>query len=73
VPEAARGRAVASLITMAEGGNLHLPDLRTRPDDFDPMTRDRFLAGALLPASWLLQAQRVRAAYRARVLPLFAE
>ena len=58
---------------MAEGGNLHLPDLRTRPDDFDPMTRDRFLAGALLPASWLLQAQRVRAAYRARVLPLFGE
>ncbi|GAA0589775.1 AtzE family amidohydrolase [Craurococcus roseus] len=73
VPEAARGRAAAFLITMAEGGNLHLPDLRTRPDDFDPMTRDRFLAGALLPASWLLQAQRVRAAYRARVLPLFEE
>ena len=73
VPEAARGRAAAFLITMAEGANLHLPDLRERPDDFDPMTRDRFLAGALLPASWLVQAQRVRAAYRARVLPLFDE
>ena len=66
-----RGRAAAFLITMAEGANLHLPDLRARAGDFDPATRDRFLAGALLPASWLLQAQRVRAAYRARVLPLF--
>ncbi len=73
VPDAARGRAAAFLITMAEGGNLHLPDLRTRPDDFDPMTRDRFLAGALLPAHWLQQAQRVRAAYRAGVLRLFDE
>lgn len=73
LPEAARGRAAAFLITMAEGGNLHLPDLRTRPDDFDPMTRDRFLAGALLPAHWVQQAQRLRAAYRARAAALFAE
>jgi AtzE family amidohydrolase len=71
IPEAARGRAAAFLITMAEGANLHLPDLRTRPGDFDPATRDRFLAGALLPATWLLQAQRLRAAYLARVLALF--
>ncbi|WP_237214876.1 AtzE family amidohydrolase, partial [Falsiroseomonas oryziterrae] len=71
IPEAARARAAAFLITMAEGGNLHLPDLRTRPDDFDPMTRDRFLAGALLPAHWLQQAQRLRAAYRAAALKVF--
>lgn len=64
IPEAARGRAAAFLITMAEGGNLHMADLRTRPDDFDVATRDRFLAGALLPAHWLQQAQRARAAYR---------
>jgi AtzE family amidohydrolase len=73
VPEAARGRAAAFLITMVEGGNLHMPDLRTRPDDFDPATRDRFLAGTLLPAHWYQQAQRVRAAYRAGVLKLFDE
>jgi amidase/aspartyl-tRNA(Asn)/glutamyl-tRNA(Gln) amidotransferase subunit A len=73
IPEAGRGRAAAFLITMAEGGNLHMPDLRSRPDDFDPMTRDRFLAGALLPAHWLQQAQRVRAAYRAAALKVFDE
>ncbi|MBU8543788.1 MULTISPECIES: AtzE family amidohydrolase [Roseomonadaceae] len=71
IPEAARGRAAAFLITMAEGGQLHLPDLRDRPGDFDPGTRDRFLAGALLPAGWVVQAQRMRAAYRAAVLALF--
>lgn len=71
VPDAARGRAAAFLITMAEGANLHMPDLRTRAADFDPATRDRFLAGALLPAHWVQQAQRARAAYRAGVLTLF--
>lgn len=73
LPDAAIGRAAAFLITMAEGANLHLPNLRARPDDFDPGTRDRFLAGALLPATWVQQAQRVRAAYRARALALFNE
>jgi AtzE family amidohydrolase len=73
IPQAALGRAAAFLITMSEGGNLHLPELRTRAGDFDPGTRDRFLAGALLPATWLLQAQRVRAAYRAAVLRVFDE
>lgn len=73
IPEAARGRAAAFLITASEGANLHLPDLITRPQDFDPGTRDRFLAGSLIPATWLIQAQRVRAWYRARVLELFRE
>jgi AtzE family amidohydrolase len=73
IPDAARGRAAAFLITMAEGGNLHLPDLRSRPDDFDPATRDRFLAGALLPAHWLMQAQRLRAAYRTAALRVFQD
>ncbi len=73
IPDAPIGRAAAFLITMAEGANLHMPDLRTRPGDFDFATRDRFLAGALLPAHWLLQAQRVRAAYRARALAVFED
>jgi amidase/aspartyl-tRNA(Asn)/glutamyl-tRNA(Gln) amidotransferase subunit A len=58
--EAEAARAAAFLITNSEGANLHLPDLRTRPDDFEPLTRDRLLAGALLPAHWIAQAQRVR-------------
>ena len=73
IPEAARGRAAAFVITASEGANLHLPDLMTRPQDFDPGTRDRFLAGSLIPATWVIQAQRFRAWYRARVQELFQE
>ncbi len=71
LPEPHRARAAALIITSAEGAQLHLPDLRTRPDDFDPMTRDRFLAGALIPASAYVAAQRFRAWYRAAVRRLF--
>ena len=58
--EAERGRAAAFLITNAEGAALHLDDLRRRAGDFEPLSRDRFLAGALLPAAWVSQAQRAR-------------
>jgi len=37
------------------------------------MTRDRFLAGALVPAVWVVQAQRFRRWYREQVLPLFRD
>lgn len=73
LPEAARARAAAFLITSAEGANLHRERLRTRAADFDPETRDRFLAGCLLPAGWYVQAQRFRRWYRARLLELFME
>jgi amidase/aspartyl-tRNA(Asn)/glutamyl-tRNA(Gln) amidotransferase subunit A len=59
------------MISAAEGGQLHLPTLRTRYDEHEPLSRDRLIAGALLPAAWVLQAQRVRAALRKRVLELF--
>jgi amidase/aspartyl-tRNA(Asn)/glutamyl-tRNA(Gln) amidotransferase subunit A len=59
-PETGAARAAAFLITAAEGAELHLDDLRSRPQDFDPMTRDRFLANALMPAAWPMRAQRVR-------------
>jgi AtzE family amidohydrolase len=71
LPEVARARAAAFLITMAEGANLHLPNLKARPFDFDPATRDRFLAGALVPAAYLLQAQRLRQWFRQQVAQLF--
>ena len=59
-PGAEAARAAAFLISNAEGGSLHLSDLRRRAEDFESLSRDRFLAGALLPAHWVLQAQRVR-------------
>jgi AtzE family amidohydrolase len=71
IPEAARARAAAFLITASEGANQHLANLQRRPDDFDPATRDRFLAGALTPAAWLVQAQRFRRWYYEQVLALF--
>jgi AtzE family amidohydrolase len=73
IPEAHRARAAAMVITAAEGANLHLADLKSRAKDFDPTTRDRFLAGALVPASLYAQAQRFRSWYRARVAELFEE
>jgi len=72
-PEAARARAAAYLITASEGSQLHLERLRTRVMDFDPATRDRFLAGAMMPASWYLQAQRLRRWFQAEVRSLFAQ
>jgi AtzE family amidohydrolase len=71
LPEAARARAAAYLITAAEGATLHLDRLRTRPQDFDPAVRDRLIAGAMLPAAHVERAQRFRRWYRTRVLELF--
>jgi len=72
-PEAAAARAAAYLITASEGAQLRLPDLRTRPQDFEPFTLDRLLAGALVPAQWVLHAQRVRSVVRDRVAALFRD
>ncbi|MDF5719144.1 MAG: AtzE family amidohydrolase [Rhizonema sp. PD37] len=71
IPEAHRARAAAFVITACEGANLHLDNLRSLPQDFDPATRDRFLAGALIPSSWYIQAQRFRRWFRDRVQEVF--
>ncbi|MEL6326876.1 MAG: AtzE family amidohydrolase [Cyanobacteria bacterium J06626_23] len=71
LPESARARAAAYLITASEGSQLHLQHLQTRLQDFDPATRDRFLAGALMPSSWYIQAQRLRRWYRDQVREVF--
>lgn len=73
IPAAGLARAAAFIITASEGSNLHLNDLRQRPQDFDHATRDRFLAGALIPATWYLQAQRFRSWYRDQVRELFQQ
>jgi aspartyl-tRNA(Asn)/glutamyl-tRNA(Gln) amidotransferase subunit A len=73
LPEAGRARAAAFLITMAEGGALHLDRLRTRAADYDPDTRDRLIAGALLPAAWVVKAQKLRRWFRAQALEVFKQ
>ena len=50
-----------------------LPRLRTRPQDFDPATRDRLIAGAMIPAPLVDKAQKFRRWYRARMLELFRD
>jgi len=71
IPEAARARAAAYVITTTEGASLHLDRLRQRPNDFDPAVRDRLLAGAMIPAPLVDRAQKFRRWYRERVLELF--
>ena len=73
IPENDRARAAATIITASEGASLHMDDLKNRPMDFDPMTRDRFLAGALVPAALYVRAQRFRAWYRERVREILSE
>ena len=73
LPEVPRARAAAFTITNAEGAALHLNDLRKRAGDFEPLSRDRFLAGALLPAAWVIQAQRVRRWFALRVAALMRD
>ncbi len=70
-PDAALARAAAFITSASEGGSLHLPMLRERAADFEPLSVDRFIAGALQPADWYLRAQRFRRAYREKVLALF--
>ena len=72
-PDAALSRAAAFIVTASEGGSLHLADLRTRADEFEPLSVDRFIAGALQPADWYLKAQRFRRVYRDRVNALFRD
>jgi 1-carboxybiuret hydrolase len=71
IPEAARARAAAYVISTTEGASLHLDRLRRRPNDFDPAVRDRLIAGAMVPAPLVDRAQKFRRWYRARVLELF--
>jgi aspartyl-tRNA(Asn)/glutamyl-tRNA(Gln) amidotransferase subunit A len=51
-------RSAAYVMTAIEGGSLHLPDLRVRAMSFDASTRDRLIAGALMPQSMHADAVR---------------
>jgi aspartyl-tRNA(Asn)/glutamyl-tRNA(Gln) amidotransferase subunit A len=71
IPEAARARAAAYIITTTEGASLHLDRLRKRPNDFDPAVRDRLIAGAMVPAPMVDRAQKFRRWYRAKLMEIF--
>ena len=71
LPGAARARAAAYVITATEGAALHLDRLRTRAAEFDPAVRDRLLAGALVPAPLVVQAQAFRRQFQADMRAMF--
>lgn len=71
LPQVDAARGAAYVITASEGGQFHLGRLRTRAADFDPASRDRFRAGALLPAAWYHHAQRFRAWWREQLRDIF--
>jgi len=73
LPEARRARAAAFCITAFEGGQLHRQALIREPENFDPATRPRLIAGALQPAEVIYRAQRFRAWFRAQAQKLFAQ
>jgi AtzE family amidohydrolase len=73
LPEVERARTAAYLITMAEGAALHFDRIRTRASDFDPDVRDRLIAGAMIPAAWIVKAQKFRRWYQAAVGQLFLD
>ena len=73
LPEAARARSAAYVITTSEGAALHLHRLRTQARDFDPDVRDRLIAGAMVPAAWVTHAQKFRRWFRDAVLRLFGD
>ncbi|MEP9379706.1 AtzE family amidohydrolase [Aquabacter sp. CN5-332] len=73
IPEAARARAAAYVITAAEGAAQHAHRLHARPGDFDPAVRDRLIAGLAIPSAWVIAAQRFRRHFRLEMLKLFEE
>jgi AtzE family amidohydrolase len=64
-------RAAAYIITGAEGGALHQARLIEQYEDFGAASRARLVAGSLIPASWVVQAQRVRQQVYREAMELF--
>ncbi|PPI87684.1 Asp-tRNA(Asn)/Glu-tRNA(Gln) amidotransferase GatCAB subunit A [Candidatus Pantoea edessiphila] len=71
IPETELARSAAFIITAGESGNQYLPALRQIPEKFEHNSRERLLAGAIIPSHWYIQAQRFRRYFQQQVLPLF--
>jgi 1-carboxybiuret hydrolase len=70
---ARQAREAAFIITAAEAGSLHASRLREHCPAYDPATRDRLIAGALMPAEWYVRSQRFRRFFRAEVAASFTQ
>ena len=71
IPHSDASRATAYMITSVEAARERYAELCERPEDFDPRTRTRFLAGMLLPAEWYAKAQQFRRWYAERWAEVF--
>lgn len=69
----ARARSAAFLITASEGGKLHHDALAREAMAFDPGTRDRLIAGALIPPALYTTAQAFRARFVCAVNAVVAD
>lgn len=73
LPDIARARSAAFLITAYEGGTLHRAALAEAAMTFDPATRDRLIAGALIPRTLYDAAQEFRRDFKTKIVDLVAE
>lgn len=72
LPQAQLARAAAFIITATESGSFYAEELRRRPEDFEPLSRERLTAGAMLPAHWYMRAQRFRRWFQQSAQELFS-
>lgn len=73
LPNIARARSAAFVITAYEGGHLHREALAVNAMAYDPAVRDRLIAGALLPEALYARAQAFRAEFLVRLDKLLAD
>ncbi|MEM7741326.1 MAG: amidase family protein, partial [Pseudomonadota bacterium] len=73
LPAAAQARSASFLLTAAQGGRRHLDALREDPSSFDDGTRDRLLAGALLPQGTEAAALSAAQPFAEQLAALFEE
>ncbi|MEO1041701.1 MAG: AtzE family amidohydrolase [Pseudomonadota bacterium] len=70
---ATQARSAAFLLTSAQGGRRHLDALRGDPSSFDDGTRDRLLAGAVLPEGTETAAMAAAQPFADQLAALFDE
>lgn len=53
--DAELARSAAFIISASEGGNQYLPLLRSQPERFEPHSRERLLAGSMIPSAGIFR------------------